>query len=78
MLPEDQQLLRSALERLINLCRPDKDEKCASEQSTWQSEQLVENSFKSSSAGLAAKVTALTGLAELAGHSLFFVVLRVL
>lgn len=67
MLPEDQQMLRAALERLHNLCRPDKDEKCTSEQTNWQSDQLANNSFKSSSTGLAAKVTALTGLAELAG-----------
>lgn len=59
--------LRADLARLVDLCNPGSDPRKNMEKAHWQSDQLAESVFKASSTGLASKVTALAGLAELAG-----------
>jgi len=68
-IPTENTKLLEELDRLAGLCLEEKNLRENTKRTCWQSDEMVENAYKANSGGLAAKVTALTSIAELAGIS---------
>lgn len=69
LIPDNREDLRLGVKQLLDLLTADGNVRKTTERAQWQSDRLADSMFKLSSPGLVSKVTALAGIAELAGIS---------
>ena len=69
LIPDGREDLRLGVKHLLDLLTADGNVLKTTERAQWQSDRLADSMFKLSSPCLASKVTALAGIAELAGIS---------